>query len=205
MGQKVNPIGLRLGINRTWDSRWYDDRGYAKLLAEDLKLRAFIERKHEYLTTRVGRGASIGANATIDRGTIRDTRVGSGSKIDNLVQIAHNCQIGEDCIIVAQAGISGSTKIGNNVTLAGQAGLVGRYRFVGPAIVERDAGKALVGEEAAARIDLIEVVHSTSSPRVSLRDFVTLAVEELLLAAGPGRVRERIDLERHRVALLAPG
>ena len=45
MGQKVNPIGLRLGINRTWDSRWYDDRDYAKLLAEDLKLRAFIEKR----------------------------------------------------------------------------------------------------------------------------------------------------------------
>ena len=45
MGQKVNPIGLRLGINRTWDSRWYDDRNYAKLLAEDLKIRAFIEKR----------------------------------------------------------------------------------------------------------------------------------------------------------------
>ena len=45
MGQKVNPIGLRLGINRTWDSRWYDDRSYAKLLAEDLKLRAFLEKR----------------------------------------------------------------------------------------------------------------------------------------------------------------
>jgi small subunit ribosomal protein S3 len=45
MGQKVNPIGLRLGINRTWDSRWYDDRGYAKLLAEDLKIRHFLEKR----------------------------------------------------------------------------------------------------------------------------------------------------------------
>ena len=45
MGQKVNPIGLRIGINRTWDSRWYDDRGYAKLLAEDLKIRSFIEKR----------------------------------------------------------------------------------------------------------------------------------------------------------------
>ncbi|MEK0085739.1 30S ribosomal protein S3 [Benzoatithermus flavus] len=45
MGQKVNPVGLRLGINRTWDSRWYDDRGYAKLLAEDLKIRSFIEKR----------------------------------------------------------------------------------------------------------------------------------------------------------------
>ena len=45
MGQKVNPIGLRLGINRTWDSRWYDDRDYAKLLAEDLKIRRFLEKR----------------------------------------------------------------------------------------------------------------------------------------------------------------
>ncbi len=45
MGHKVNPVGLRLGINRTWDSRWYADRGYAKLLAEDLKIRAFLEKR----------------------------------------------------------------------------------------------------------------------------------------------------------------
>ncbi len=45
MGQKVNPVGLRLGINRTWDSRWYDDRGYAKLLDEDLKIRSFLEKR----------------------------------------------------------------------------------------------------------------------------------------------------------------
>ena len=45
MGQKVNPIGLRLGVNRTWDSRWYDDHNYAKLLAEDLKIRRFLEKR----------------------------------------------------------------------------------------------------------------------------------------------------------------
>ena len=45
MGQKVNPVGLRIGVNRTWDSRWYGDRDYAKLLAEDLKLRSFIEKR----------------------------------------------------------------------------------------------------------------------------------------------------------------
>jgi small subunit ribosomal protein S3 len=45
MGQKVNPIGLRLGVNRTWDSRWYDDHNYAKLLAEDLKIRSFLEKR----------------------------------------------------------------------------------------------------------------------------------------------------------------
>jgi UDP-3-O-[3-hydroxymyristoyl] glucosamine N-acyltransferase len=67
----------------------------------------------------------IGANTTIDRGTIGPTRIGRGSKIDNLVQIAHNVEIGEDCIIVSQVGISGSTKLGDRVILAGQVGLVG--------------------------------------------------------------------------------
>lgn len=67
----------------------------------------------------------IGANVTIDRGTLGNTIIGKGSKIDNLVQIAHNVVIGENCIIVAQVGISGSTRLGKNVTLAGQAGLVG--------------------------------------------------------------------------------
>jgi UDP-3-O-[3-hydroxymyristoyl] glucosamine N-acyltransferase len=67
----------------------------------------------------------IGANTTVDRGAIGPTRIGAGTKIDNLVQIAHNVEIGKHCIIVSQVGISGSTKIGNGVVLAGQVGLVG--------------------------------------------------------------------------------
>ena len=65
----------------------------------------------------------IGANTTIDRGTIGDTVIGEGTKIDNLVQIAHNVVIGKNCVIVAQVGISGSVKIGNGVILAGQVGV----------------------------------------------------------------------------------
>ncbi|MEW6679894.1 MAG: UDP-3-O-(3-hydroxymyristoyl)glucosamine N-acyltransferase [bacterium] len=65
----------------------------------------------------------IGANTTIDRGTIKDTIIGKGTKIDNLVHIAHNCIIGKNCIIVAQVGISGSVIIGDNVVIAGQAGI----------------------------------------------------------------------------------
>ncbi len=65
----------------------------------------------------------IGANTTIDRATIGRTIVGKGTKIDNLVQIAHNVKIGRNCIIVAQTGIGGSTKIGDNVILAGQVGV----------------------------------------------------------------------------------
>jgi UDP-3-O-[3-hydroxymyristoyl] glucosamine N-acyltransferase len=71
----------------------------------------------------------IGANTTIDRGAMGPTRIGRGTKIDNLVQIAHNVEIGEHCIIVSQVGISGSTKLGNGVVLAGQVGLVGHIEI----------------------------------------------------------------------------
>jgi UDP-3-O-[3-hydroxymyristoyl] glucosamine N-acyltransferase len=65
----------------------------------------------------------IGANSTIDRGATRDTVIGEGTKIDNLVQIGHNCSIGRHCIIVAQTGISGSVKVGNYVMMGGQVGI----------------------------------------------------------------------------------
>jgi UDP-3-O-[3-hydroxymyristoyl] glucosamine N-acyltransferase len=71
----------------------------------------------------------IGANTTIDRGTTRDTVIGEGSKIDNLVQIAHNVVIGRHCIIVSQVGISGSTTLEDYVVLAGQVGVVGHVRI----------------------------------------------------------------------------
>jgi UDP-3-O-[3-hydroxymyristoyl] glucosamine N-acyltransferase len=79
----------------------------------------------------------IGANSTVDRGTLGDTRIGRGTKIDNLVQIGHNCTIGERCIIVSQAGIAGSTALEPGVVLLAQAGIAGHKRiganaFIGP-------------------------------------------------------------------------
>ncbi|TGD99298.1 UDP-3-O-(3-hydroxymyristoyl)glucosamine N-acyltransferase [Methylobacterium nonmethylotrophicum] len=71
----------------------------------------------------------IGANTTIDRGASRDTVVGEGTKIDNLVQIAHNVVIGRHCVIVAQVGISGSTTLEDYVVLGGQVGVVGHLRI----------------------------------------------------------------------------
>jgi len=71
----------------------------------------------------IGSRVEIGANTTIDRATIGVTRIGDGTKIDNLVQIAHNVEIGKNVIICALCGISGSVKIGNNVILAGAVGL----------------------------------------------------------------------------------
>jgi UDP-3-O-[3-hydroxymyristoyl] glucosamine N-acyltransferase len=71
----------------------------------------------------VGDDVEIGANTTIDRGSLEPTRIGAGTKIDNLVQIAHNVVIGEHCIICAQVGIAGSSVIGNRAILGGQAAL----------------------------------------------------------------------------------
>jgi len=71
----------------------------------------------------------IGANTTIDRGANRDTIIGEGTKIDNLVQIAHNVVTGRHCVIVSQVGISGSTHLGDFVVLAGQAGVTGHLKI----------------------------------------------------------------------------
>lgn len=72
----------------------------------------------------------IGANTTIDRGSIDDTVIGAGTKIDNLVQVGHNVQIGRLCLIMAQVGIAGSTRIGDGCVIAGQAG-IGGHLFIG--------------------------------------------------------------------------
>ena len=82
----------------------------------------------------------IGANACIDRATTGETRVGRGTKIDNLVQVAHNVAIGEDTVIAAQAGISGSTVIGDGVTMGGQVGVVGHVTVGDSVTVGAQAG-----------------------------------------------------------------
>ena len=82
----------------------------------------------------------IGANATVDRAALEVTLIKRGTKLDNLVQVAHNCQIGEDCMIVSQVGIAGSSKIGNHVTLAGQVGVVGHVNIGDNVIVGAQAG-----------------------------------------------------------------
>ena len=82
----------------------------------------------------------IGANVTIDRARFDKTLIKKGTKIDNLVQIAHNVVIGENSIIVAQTGISGSTNIGKNVTLAGQSGIIGHISIGDNVVVAAQAG-----------------------------------------------------------------
>jgi UDP-3-O-[3-hydroxymyristoyl] glucosamine N-acyltransferase len=73
----------------------------------------------------------VGANTTIDRATMGSTIIRKGVKIDNLVQIAHNVEVGEHTVIAGQAGISGSTKIGENAVIGGQVGIVGHINIAG--------------------------------------------------------------------------
>jgi len=88
----------------------------------------------------IGEDVEIGANTTIDRGSIGDTVIGRGTKIDNLVQIGHNCRIGRSVIIVSQVGISGSTKVGDGAVLGGQAGVQGHIEIGAGAKVGGQAG-----------------------------------------------------------------
>lgn len=82
----------------------------------------------------------IGANVTIDRGALGPTIIGKGTKIDNLVQIAHNVVTGEHCLMVAQAGIAGSTKLGNYVVIGGQVGLAGHLKIGNRVAVAAQSG-----------------------------------------------------------------
>ena len=74
---------------------------------------------------RIGDDVELGACVTVDRATLGETVIGRGTKIDNLVQIAHNVKIGEDTVIVAQAGIAGSTRVGSRSQIGGQVGVAG--------------------------------------------------------------------------------
>jgi len=96
-------------------------------------------KQEQFGTVVLEDDVEIGANVAIDRARFHETRIGRGTKIDNLVQIAHNVKVGSDAVIVSQTGISGSARIGNNVTLAGQCGVAGHIT-IGDNVIA--AGKA---------------------------------------------------------------
>jgi UDP-3-O-[3-hydroxymyristoyl] glucosamine N-acyltransferase len=111
----------------------------------------------------------IGANCCVDRAKFGETRIGAGTKIDNLVQIAHNVIIGRCCLIASQVGISGSCKIGDGVVLAGQVGLVDNIEIGAGAIVGAQAGvtnsvrpgKQMLGSPAIEHKDALRVMVSS--------------------------------------------
>lgn len=82
----------------------------------------------------------IGANVTIDRATTGETRIGAGTKVDNLVQFGHNVTTGRNCLVISQVGVAGSTKIGHQVVLAGQAGIAGHISIGDGAVVTAQTG-----------------------------------------------------------------
>ncbi len=104
----------------------------------------------------------IGANTTIDRGSAQDTVIGAGSRLDNLVMIGHNVRLGRGCVIVAQAGISGSTVLEDFVMVGGQAGLIGHLRI----------GKgARLGAQAGIMADVEPGAEVVGSPAMPVRAF----------------------------------
>ena len=104
----------------------------------------------------------IGANSTVDRGAAPDTVIGAGSRLDNLVQIGHNVRMGRCCVVVAQAGISGSTVLEDFVVVAAQAGLTGHLRI---------GAKARIGAQAGVMADVAAGADVVGSPAQPLREF----------------------------------
>lgn len=105
---------------------------------------AFGEGKHwkfpQVGIVEIGDDVEIGANTTIDRGSLDDTRIFEGAKLDNLVHIGHNCQIGAHAVIAAQVGFSGSCTVGKNVVIGGQAGFGERCELEDGAVIGGQSG-----------------------------------------------------------------
>jgi len=133
----------------------------------------------------------IGANTTVDRAMIGSTRIGRGTKIDNLVMVAHNCQVGQACIIISQAGLSGSTRLGNYVTLAGQVGVVGHLSI---------GDGAKVGAQSGVTKDVPAGEVVLGSPAIEIHE----SKRSLVLLKYLPEMRERVlELEERIKALEA--
>ena len=140
----------------------------------------------------------IGANSTIDRGSLHDTVIGAGSRLDNLVQIGHNVRLGRGCVIVAQAGISGSTVLEDHVMVAGQAGLTGHLRI---------GRRARIGAQAGVMSDVPAGADVVGSPAQPVRDFFRhVAVLRRLVreAVASGRGTRLRDGDGHGLNIMDP-
>jgi UDP-3-O-[3-hydroxymyristoyl] glucosamine N-acyltransferase len=135
-----------------------DGFGFAKPGQENIKI-------PQTGIVQIDDDVEVGANTTIDRATLGRTWIQKGVKIDNLVQIAHNVVIGEHSVIVAQVGISGSTKLGKGVILGGQAGLVGHIEI---------GDYAMVGAQSGIHKDIAPRQVVIGSPQRPHRDFLRI-------------------------------
>lgn len=108
------------------------------------------QRIHSLGSVTIGDNVEIGSNSTVDNGTIRNTEIGSGTKLDSLVQVGHNVRIGRDCLLCAQAGVAGSVVVGDNVVLGGQSGVADNIT-VGDRVVAA-GGTKLLSNVPAGRV-----------------------------------------------------
>ncbi len=132
----------------------------------------------------------IGANTVIDRATLGETKIHKGVKLDNLVQIAHNVEIGEHTVIAAQAGVSGSTKLGKYVMVGGQAGFVGHIRI---------ADKVKVNAQSGVSKSVTEEGRSlTGSPAMDFRDAYKLLAQMKQISSLEERIKN-LELELQRI------
>ncbi len=135
----------------------------------------------------IGDGAEIGANSTIDRGSAQDTVIGPGVHIDNLVQIGHNVNIGAYSVVVAQAGVSGSTQIGQGVMIAAQAGLTGHLKI---------GDKARIGAKSGVMQDVLAGEEVLGAPAQNAKSFFreVVTLRKLAQAGRKGQTQgpERI-------------
>jgi UDP-3-O-[3-hydroxymyristoyl] glucosamine N-acyltransferase len=123
----------------------------------------------------------IGACTTVDRGALGPTRIGAGTKVDNLVQIAHNVHIGQHCLIISQTGISGSTSMGDYVTLAGKVGVVGHIHI---------GSRSIVGGNSVVAKSLPEGSFVTGYPARPHREWME---SQAALNRLPGLLRKLIS------------
>lgn len=149
-------------------------------------------RIHSLGAVSIGDDVEVGANCAIDRGTIRDTAIGSGTKLDNLVHIGHNVQVGRDTLLCGQVGIAGSSRIGDRVVLAGQCG-VNDNIFVGDDVIaggatkiftNAPAGRVLLGYPAVKMESHVEIQKALRRlPRLAAR---VAEIEKIVGASSSG-------------------
>lgn len=133
---------------------------------------------------RIGDRVEIGAGVTIDRSAVGSTEIGDGTKIDNLVHIGHGVKIGKNCIIVAQCGISGSTRIEDGAILAGQVGIVGHVRI----------GKGtILGAKSGISNDVPDGEMWTGYPAIPHRDFLRI---QAIIKTLPSMREELMSLNK---------
>ena len=136
-----------------------------------LKGFGFIPIKHKNMKTpQIGKvildvGVEIGANCTIDRGSISDTFIGRNTFLDNSIHIAHNVKVGENCIIAGQVGIAGSTTIGDNTAIGGQAGISGHLKI---------GNNVKIGGASGVTTDIPNNSTVMGYPAIPIKDFVRM-------------------------------